>query len=148
MAAEVDEAREQDSRNPLAGSEDVEDRMTDTTQQQHDAATSLSNLGAAAAATAAATAVQGMNEADQKRFFEVLNTSVEPGVNRPGQLVTDIIWLIVISGLVLLILGSAFYIAMYLRDDREVDTLVTIFTTSLAFLGGLFAKSPVGANNG
>ena len=63
----------------------------------------------------------------------------------PTQGTTDIIYIIVIGVIGILLLGSGWFIAAYLQSGHPTDVLVTIFTTSLSFLGGLLIRSPVGA---
>lgn len=101
--------------------------------------TEIKGLGTEATAAAAASLMEGLSTADKEDVAE----SAGLVLDKPGRVVTNIIWITVIPVISLLILGSAFYVMTFERDGLDSDTLITIFTTSFAFLGGLFAQSPV-----
>jgi hypothetical protein len=62
----------------------------------------------------------------------------------PSQGTADRIWLLVVVGFIIVFVGSFLAMAVYFFYDKKVDTLLTVFTTSAAFLAGLLAPSPVG----
>ena len=65
----------------------------------------------------------------------------------PTQRVTDVIYIVLIAVIGVLLIGSGWFIASYLASGHPTDVLVTIFTTSLSFLGGLLIRSPVGGTS-
>lgn len=63
-------------------------------------------------------------------------------VPAPTPMQADRLWFILITGLVLVLVASTGGIIWALGLDKNTDVLVTIFTTTLAGLIGLFVKSP------
>ena len=66
---------------------------------------------------------------------------------RPGRQVTDVIWMIIVTCFALILLGSFIALAVAVLIDGKLsgDLLLTVFTTSAAFLAGLLAPSPTQA---
>lgn len=64
----------------------------------------------------------------------------------PDQRTSDTLWLIVITTLALILVGSfltlavSVFISLPTGDGRQI--ILTIFTTSTSFLAGLFVTSP------
>ncbi len=82
-------------------------------------------------------ATQNLNQADKQEFVEAI-------LGKPTQKATDTLWLIIVivfaAGFVLSI-AAMVYLAIY---DKEIsDKLITIFTTTGAFLAALIAPSPM-----
>jgi hypothetical protein len=61
----------------------------------------------------------------------------------PGRETTDIVWLILVSGLVVLLVLALLGLTHVIGDKVDDDKVVTILTTVLAGLLGLFVKSPI-----
>jgi hypothetical protein len=74
---------------------------------------------------------------------EVRKAALEAIVSPPGPGATDVVWVVLVIGLVgllvLAILGLTHVIGNHVADDK----VITVFTSSLAGLLGLFVKSPV-----
>lgn len=64
---------------------------------------------------------------------------VRAAVGAADQPTTNVLWLLVVAGLVGVVLISVLGIVL---DEGDGDTVLTIFTTTLAGLLGLFAPSP------
>jgi HEAT repeats len=96
-----------------------------------------------------ATAVQEALEATKSQDTAVKIAAVE-AIGAPGTSTTDLIWVIVVVGLLIILGGALWGTIDLLTDNRATkspDKLITIFTTVFAGLIGLFAPSPL-ANRG
>jgi len=62
----------------------------------------------------------------------------------PAQRATDYIWLIVVISFALVFVGAFVGLTVGMFIDKKVDLLLTVFTTTTAFLSGLLVPSPVG----
>jgi uncharacterized protein involved in exopolysaccharide biosynthesis len=62
----------------------------------------------------------------------------------PGAATTNILWVILVSVLGLVVLGAAIAIIVYALENKASppDILVTVFTTALSGIIGLFVKPP------
>jgi hypothetical protein len=90
-----------------------------------------------------AAAVERVMHATQHLDPEAQATALE-SLGSPDQGTTNILWLIVICGLVLVVLaGVGGLIAWSGNGAAQTDKLVTVITTALAGLVGLFVPSPV-----
>jgi len=67
----------------------------------------------------------------------------ETGIRPLTQEATDFVWKVVVSGAVIVFVGSAVGIAVAVFVSANVAPLITVFTAAVAFLGGLLAPSPV-----
>jgi hypothetical protein len=73
----------------------------------------------------------------------------------PSKAVSNVIWVIIVSAFAIIMLGSAYVLARSIFTPLAADTtymsntdvMVTLFTTSVAFLAGLLTPSPVSTNN-
>ncbi len=65
------------------------------------------------------------------------------GLPSPSQRVANNIWMIVVGAFALVLVGAFAAIAGSIYLGKSVDTLLTVFTTVAAFLGGLLVPSPV-----
>lgn len=65
------------------------------------------------------------------------------GLPSPSQRVANNIWMIVVGAFAFVLVGAFAAIAGYIYLGKTVDTLLTVFTTVAAFLGGLLVPSPV-----
>lgn len=83
--------------------------------------------------------------ADQKtEFQEVLGMRV----GEPDPTTSNRVWLIIIWAFAVVMIGAvvAMSVSMFVapvKDGTKPETLLTVFTTVTAFLGGLFAPSPI-----
>jgi hypothetical protein len=99
-----------------------------------------------ARATAVSDALTGMG--DQP---EAVKIAAVQAVGAPGRRATDVIWLVVVAGLVGLLFYSLSGIIDLLLDSsstKSPDKLITIFTSTLTGLIGLFAPSPLQRGGG
>jgi hypothetical protein len=60
----------------------------------------------------------------------------------PGRSASDILWVILVTGLVVLLILALLGLTHVIGTDVSDDKIVTVFTTVLAALLGLFVKSP------
>lgn len=67
----------------------------------------------------------------------------EMGVRSISQKATDFIWQVVVTGAVIVFVGSAIGVGIAVFVGVNVAPLITVFTAVIAFLGGLLAPSPV-----
>lgn len=72
--------------------------------------------------------------------------AITPPIQPPSRTTTDVVWLILVSGLVLLLILALLALAHVIGSGVSDDKVVTIFTTVLAGLLGLFVKSPAERN--
>jgi hypothetical protein len=66
---------------------------------------------------------------------------------KPGRQATDMIWMTIVTSFALILLGSfiALAVAVLIYGKLSGELLLTVFTTSAAFLAGLLAPSPTQA---
>ena len=94
-----------------------------------------------------AAAVERVMTATQHLTPEAQATALK-SLGPPDQGTTNILWLVVVLGLVLVVLAAVGgLIAWSGTANAQTDKLVTVITTALAGLVGLFVPSPV-ANKG
>jgi hypothetical protein len=67
----------------------------------------------------------------------------ETGIHPLTQEATDFVWKVIVSGTVIVFVGSAIGIVAAAFVGINVASLTTVFTAVVAFLGGLLAPSPV-----
>ena len=65
-------------------------------------------------------------------------------IGAPSSTTTNILWIILVSALALVTLGSAIAMIIYALQNKASppDILTTVFTTTLSGLIGLFVKQP------
>ena len=63
----------------------------------------------------------------------------------PTHSAADIVWVVLVTGLVVLLVLAILGLTHVLGHEVADDKIVTIFTTVLAGLLGLFVKSPTGS---
>ena len=89
-----------------------------------------------------AQAVQGLDPSAQVAAMSGV-------VGSPDAATRKIIWIIIIGGLVaVLVLALVGLIYLFKEELDGADTILTVFTTVLAGLLGLFANSPVKSGTG
>jgi len=88
------------------------------------------------------TAGQTLSAEDKRDVAQSL------GLPAPSRRVANTIWLIVVGAFALVLVGAFAAIAGSVYLGKEVDTLLTVFTTVAAFLGGLLVPSPVAGGSG
>src|SRR5262249_20670423 len=70
--------------------------------------------------------------------------AIAQALGPPSQNITNIIWLVVVIGFVIVFIGSFATMAYYYTtQNTNLDKMLTVFTTVSAFLAGLLAPSPV-----
>ena len=85
-----------------------------------------------------AQATSGMDPAVQAAAIAaVVPPPIGEGINQ--------IWQMLVGGLLLILLIALLGVLYLLIDDKDADLAVTLFTTVLAGLLGLFAPSPTAA---
>ncbi len=84
-------------------------------------------------------AAQSLNTDDRR--------AVASALPDPSPSVADKIWTWVVAAFLIVFVGAFLAMAVYLYKGKEVDKLLTVFTTASAFLAGLLAPSPVTQNN-
>jgi hypothetical protein len=74
---------------------------------------------------------------------------VAAGLGSPSEGTRDAIWLMIVGAFALVLLWSALSYAAFAETKAnatyfgKIETVVTVFTSVLAFLSGLLAPSPV-----
>jgi VIT1/CCC1 family predicted Fe2+/Mn2+ transporter len=63
---------------------------------------------------------------------------------RPDRQVTDLVWIVIVSSFALVFIGAFVTLAMAVFTTGKLsgDLLLTVFTTTAAFLAGLLVPSP------
>ena len=89
-------------------------------------------------------AVQALPDDQKKAFADALVANIAP----PDQNTSNTVWLIIIWAFVLVMSGAVVTLCTSvfvapIKDATKPDTILTVFTTSTAFLAGLFAPSPM-----
>lgn len=94
--------------------------------------------------TAALTATAGETDTVKAAAVGGAATAAAGAVPPPTATTTNILWIILISVLSLVVLGSAISMIVYALENKASppDILITIFTTTLSGLIGLFVKPP------
>jgi hypothetical protein len=87
----------------------------------------------------AMVALQSMSESDRTEVRQRL------GLGSPGKGTTDQIWLIVVGTFCAVLLGAALTLAYAIIRKIDAPALLTVFTTTTAFLAGLLSPSPTTA---
>lgn len=73
------------------------------------------------------------------------------GTKGPGQDIINYIWGAIVSGILLVFLGSGAGIVISIfvgKDANAIQPLITLFTATLGFLAGVLTPSPVGDKGG
>ncbi len=82
-----------------------------------------------------------------KQFDSAIKAAEGSGIGTPSQGATDILWRIVITAFSFVLVGSflALSVGVYQPASGQVrpELILTMFTTVVGFLAGLFANSPV-----
>jgi hypothetical protein len=97
--------------------------------------------------TAALTATAGETDTVKAAAVSGAATAAGGAIPAPSTGTANILWGIVVSVLGLVTLGSAISIIVYALENKASppDSLITIFTTALSGLIGLYVKPPSGA---
>jgi hypothetical protein len=96
-------------------------------------------------------AVLSLFEDLSKAEKDVVARKVTLALGSPGDATRDRIWLVIVWAFAIVLLGSAatLAVAVFLETKAnavyfaKVETMVTVFTSVLAFLSGLLAPSPI-----
>ncbi len=94
-----------------------------------------------------AALAEGAKDLSKKERREAFQQSAT--LAQPGRAINDKLWLIVISSFCAVFVGSfiTLAIAVFL-EKSDYQVLLTVFTSIVGFLAGLFAPSPVARNSG
>lgn len=95
-----------------------------------------------------AAAIQVAVNAMPEEMKAAVATALGTRVPEPDQSTSNRVWLIIIGSFALVMVGSVFVLSLGLfrapvPGGTKPDMILTIFTTTTAFLAGLFAPSPV-----
>lgn len=91
-----------------------------------------------------AASVQRVLQMTQNESADVKANALAAIMPPPSRDAADVVWGILVSGLVVLLVLSILGLTHVLGHKINDDKVVTVFTTSLAGLLGLFIKSPAG----
>jgi uncharacterized membrane protein YcjF (UPF0283 family) len=94
-------------------------------------------------ATAISQMAPSVKDLDPKAQIEAIKT-----IGGPDAATTNLLWTILVPGLIGLIGLSVVAVVVLLLDDKSADQAVTAFSALLAGLLGLFAPSPVDKKEG
>ncbi len=92
-----------------------------------------------------AEGVQQVLQAAADESPAVKQAALSALVPAPGKTAADIVWIVLVSGLIVILVLAVLALTHVLGHTVSDDKIVTIFTTVLAGLLGLFAKSPTGS---
>ena len=70
------------------------------------------------------------------------NNDLHPNVQGPDQATANVLWKSLVIGLVVLTGLAGIGVIVTVATGRTNDAILTVFTTTLAALVGLFVKSP------
>ena len=93
-----------------------------------------------------ADSVQRVLSATASETPEVKRAALSVLVPAPGKTAADIVWIVLVAGLIVILVLAILGLTHVLGHTVSDDKIVTIFTTVLAGLLGLFAKSPSGGS--
>ena len=96
------------------------------------------------AVTAALTATANETEAVKAAAAGGAAAATSGAIAAPSSSTTNFLWIILVSVLSLVFLGSAISIIVYSAENKASppDILITVFTTTLSGLIGLFVRPP------
>jgi hypothetical protein len=117
--------------------------MNENAQKAKESLVSLASSGQLATLTEAA---KGMSEEDKKKAAEAIMGTT---MGSPPEEAKKTLWLIVISGFAIVLVGSFLTLAISVfvapaQGATSGQLILTVFTSVVGFLAGLFAPSPVG----
>jgi hypothetical protein len=94
------------------------------------------------AVTAALTATANESEAVKAAAAGGAAAATSGAIAAPSSSTTNFLWIILVSVLSLVVLGSAISIIVYSAENKASppDILITVFTTTLSGLIGLFVR--------
>jgi uncharacterized membrane protein YozB (DUF420 family) len=96
-------------------------------------------------ATTTTTIVEHLNQLSPKEKNAVM---AQAGLRSPGQKASDNLWLIVVSSFAIVLVGAFLSLAIGVlvlkksAADAELQILLTVFTSAVAFLAGLLTPGP------
>jgi hypothetical protein len=96
------------------------------------------------AVTAALTATAGESDAVKAAAAGGAAAATSGAITAPSSTTTNVLWTILVSVLSLVVLGSAISVIVYVVENKASppDILITVFTTTLSGLIGLFVRPP------
>lgn len=96
-----------------------------------------------------ARAINDLLEKNQGESKEVKEAAIRAVIGSPSQAATDEIWRLLVFGLLLvLVVALGGLLVILVGKGSAHDAALTVFTTTLAGLLGLFAPSPLENNGG
>lgn len=94
-----------------------------------------------------ATSLNQLNPKDKQATLD------QAGIRSPGQKASDTLWFIVVLSFALVLVGAFLSLAIGVlvlkksAADAELQILLTVFTSAVAFLAGLLTPNPVHSNS-
>jgi uncharacterized membrane protein YozB (DUF420 family) len=91
------------------------------------------------------TMVEQLRKLDPKAKQEIAD---QAGLRSPGQKASDRLWLIIVSGFAIVLVGAFLSLAIGVlvlnksAADAALQILLTVFTSAVAFLAGLLTPGP------
>ena len=92
-----------------------------------------------------AAVAENLKQMSPKDRRDVIN---QAGLRSPGQEASDTLWLIVVSSFAVVLVGAFLSLAVGVlvlkksAADAELQILLTVFTSAVAFLAGLLTPGP------
>lgn len=102
----------------------------------------LKKLSAEDQATAVKQALGAQTTGQQQAIVSQLSAA---GIGAPSSWIRDRLWLLVISGFTVVLVGSfgVLAVGVFIGDKTKPELVLSMFTSVVGFLAGLFAPSPV-----
>lgn len=96
--------------------------------------------------------IGGLPRTEKAELADALRSALPP----PSDRVRDSIWRLVVVGIVIVMVFSAIVLGVGVfikvgdptKQITKVENMLTVFTTTVAFLAGLLSPSPVGNKGG
>jgi uncharacterized membrane protein YozB (DUF420 family) len=103
----------------------------------------MNNLSLESKQAVISTALSQMTPGDKQTVID------QAGIRSPGQKASDTLWLIVVFSFAIVLVGAFLCLAIGVlvfnksAADAELQILLTVFTSAVAFLAGLLTPGPV-----
>ncbi len=110
-----------------------------------DHATALQAMSSLSLDDKKAVIAASLNQLDPKDRQAAIN---QAGIRSPGQAASDTLWLIVVCSFAIVLVGAFLSLAIGVlvlkksAADAELQILLTVFTSAVAFLAGLLTPGP------
>jgi uncharacterized membrane-anchored protein len=93
----------------------------------------------------AKSAYENLTPSEKQNFHDQTNTRQ---LADPSSQTNDVVWLIVISTLAFVLIGTIGALALFAYDAKSTEVIGPIVTFILGIFGGLLAPTPVKSSNG